>query len=354
MNALSFGKIFDKLKSIWRWFLRSNEKKPKYSGVKSKNNKIRRIIFLCPASNKPIGGIKVIYNQSSIIKSNTEFDSQVLHPFDLDFSCDWFDNSVSFKRDLEFDVNSDFVLIPEVWVNPHAKLLRDIGVRYGIYVQNGYSMHFRNYEGLSDDYRESDLILAISDDSVECIKTAFPECANKVKRMHYSINRERFFQGTRKEKIISYMPRKLKKHSDLVLFFLGKHLPSDWTVMPIDGVSERGVIEILAKTSIFLSFSEFEGCPLPPVEAAMCGCDVIGYTGEGGREYWSSELFTEIHSGAIIDYVSAILKKIEQPDLISPEGRKLLINQLALKYSPDVELMDIKVMINTLNRILEP
>ena len=35
---------------------------------------------------------------------------------------------------------------------------------------------------------------------------------------------------------------------------------------------------------IFLSFSSLEGLGLPPVEAALAGNHVIGYTGEGGNE----------------------------------------------------------------------
>ena len=39
--------------------------------------------------------------------------------------------------------------------------------------------------------------------------------------------------------------------------------------------------------------------PLPPTEAALAGNQVIGYTGEGGGEYWKKPIFTEIKTGEI-------------------------------------------------------
>ena len=79
------------------------------------------------------------------------------------------------------------------------------------------------------------------------------------------------------------MPRKQKKHSELILNFLKSNLPRKWKLKAIHNMSEKEVFKNLTKSKIFLSFSELEGLPLPPIEAALAGNQVIGYTGEGGE-----------------------------------------------------------------------
>ena len=49
---------------------------------------------------------------------------------------------------------------------------------------------------------------------------------------------------------------------------------------------KKKLINYLSKSKIFLSFSNLEGIGIPPIEAALAGNKVIGYTGGGGIEYW--------------------------------------------------------------------
>ena len=107
------------------------------------------------------------------------------------------------------------------------------------------------------------------------------------------------------------MPRKLAAHSLRVVSALTPLLPSDWKILSIDNLSEDGVAEILSQSSIFMAFSEFEGLPVPPVEASLCGNYVIGYHGEGGREYWQAPNFTEVNQGDIQGFVKAVLNKVQ-------------------------------------------
>ena len=70
------------------------------------------------------------------------------------------------------------------------------------------------------------------------------------------------------------------------------------------------MVEFLQKSKIFLSFSEFEGFGLPPVEAALCGNLVIGYTGESGKEYWDPPIFDEVFSGDLRTFASIVINKV--------------------------------------------
>lgn len=335
--------------------LKSFRIEPKYFTSKSKQNEQRQksIVFLCPSNDIPLGGVKVIYNQSALITSMKGLvKSSVLHPLNTEFCCSWFEHHATIKHDLEFSKVLDFVIIPEFWAVPHARLLHNIGVRYGIYVQNGYVISRNPGEELDAAYNNATFILAISNDTEECIKMAYPECAGRVHRVHYSVKSEKFTAQANKENIICYMPRKLQRHSQLVTFFLNKMIPPHWRIESIDGLDENGVAAILGRSRIFLSFSEFEGCPLPPVEAALSGCQVIGYTGEGAKEYWDSEIFTEINSGDIKAFVKAVLKKIVEIDNSTPIRHIPAITKLAARYSSQVELADMQFVSTKVAEIL--
>jgi hypothetical protein len=335
--------------------LKLNRQVPKYTakgrqrGVTGK----RTVVFLCPSIDVPQGGVKVIYNQAAIINEmNVQLAASILHPYNSEFSCTWFASGAEIKRDKEFDPACDFVLIPECWAVPHARLIMNLGVRYGIYVQGGYILSRDSGVELDEAYNNAALKLAISDDTVECIQMAFPECADKVHRVHCSVDPGKFMPSSTKENVISYMPRRLKSHSQLVTFYLQKMIPTHWRIQSIDGLSEDGVAEILGRSKIFLSFSELEGFSLPPVEAALSGCHVIGYTGEGAKEYWDEELFTEIYSGDIKAFVKAVLNKVSEIDGSRNVTHLDAIGKLASRYSAKVELSDMHFVSKRILEIL--
>ena len=90
------------------------------------------------------------------------------------------------------------------------------------------------------------------------------------------------------------MSRKLPNHSSLLLFYLRNLLPNNWKIIPLRNMSEASLFKTLGKSKIFLSFSSFEGIGIPPIEAALCGNKVIGYTGGGGVEYWKGKIFIKL------------------------------------------------------------
>jgi len=334
---------------------RSIKELPKYSPLKASQQSTPRksIIFLCPATNVPRGGVKVIYHQAAVINENIGvMSASVLHPLSPEFNCTWFEHHATFKRNLEFDPQHDFVMVPEFWAVPHGKLLNEIGVRYGIYVQNGYALGLNNSDGLEAAYSNADLILTISDDTVECINLAYPQCSGRIHRVHCSVNPDQFIANSEKENMISYMPRRLKRHSDLVIFFLNKRIPPHWKIEAIDGLNEAEVATVLKRSKIFLSFSELEGLGLPPIEAALSGCHIIGYTGEAAKEYWDNKIFTEIHAGDIRAFVTAVLDKIDEFEKSPTTIQTDAISRLANKYSAQVELADMQFVSQEINRVL--
>ena len=68
-------------------------------------------------------------------------------------------------------------------------------------------------------------------------------------------------------------------------------LPKNWKLDPIFNVSNSELRKKIIRSKIFLSFSNFEGFGLPPLEAALLGNKIIGYDGGGGSEYWERTNF---------------------------------------------------------------
>ena len=130
------------------------------------------------------------------------------------------------------------------------------------------------------------------------------------------------------------MTRKLPQHSELVLFFLRKHLPKSWKLKKIHNFKEHKVFHYLHKSKIFLSFTHFEGLGMPPIEAALAGNKIIGYTGEGGKEIRKKPIFTEIKNGNILGFVGEILKNLKMKHNLKKTTiqRKKLINKFSINH----------------------
>jgi glycosyltransferase involved in cell wall biosynthesis len=166
-------------------------------------------------------------------------------------------------------------------------------------------------------------------------------------RVHAAVDAQRFNPHQAKENLITYMPRKLADHSSRVLFFLRHHLPSHWRVQAIDGLNEAGVAELLQRSKIFMSFSHFEGFGLPPLEAALCGNQVIGYTGQGAQEYWLPDVFEAVESGDVVGFAQRVLDKVKHLDgLHKFPVHTETINRLASTYSAHQERLDIESLID--------
>ena len=326
------------------------------------------LIFLCPAIKKAVGGVKVIYRQAELVHKlgqSRGFSAAVMHPNTWFFRVRWFDSQVPMKRAFfklrwmgkpslsrvsgAFDARRHMVVIPELWARKYGTQLASMGVSYAIYVQNGYYITKGHPSDLDRAYQSARCILTISDDASRCVALAFPGVENKILRVHYSVDAQRFWPDQSKENIITYMPRKLADHSSKVLFFLRHHLPAHWKTVPIDGMNEEQVAALLKRSKIFMAFSHFEGCPLPPLEAALSGNQVIGYTGQGAKEYWRPEIFEEVASGDVAGFALRVLDKVQAIDQAEKFDLPLsTIRSLADIYSQAQERKDMLAFLNAM------
>lgn len=331
-----------------------------YTTKKSTGKYKKNIIFLLPALRYPCGGNIVVHNNSEVINSLNykNFQSQVLYPLEPNFSPTLFNHAANLKKDLKLDSSKDFVIIPEIYAAEHAKALTDIGVSYAINVLNGYLMNFemtfrdKSFEQLKYAYENASLIIGVSDDSIANIKMVFPNCTDKIIKSSYVIDKASFRPINSKKNLITYMPRKLPKHSQLFMFMLNNKLPKHWSIEPIDGVSENEVYNIFSNSKLFLSFSEFEGLAMPPVMAALSGNLVIGYTGEGNKDYFNMKCFQEVPSGDIREFIEKVLMAVDSFDKNNYNVDLDVIDQLSKMFSKEMQINYIKQLIDAVDEKL--
>ncbi len=273
------------------------------------------INFYCPLGQAPNGGHKVIYNTVEEL-NDLGINARVLHPLPK-YKINWFYSKAKVNNQKKIK-SSDYFIIPEVCLSFFDEHEIENHSKYSILVQNGYL--FLGSENprhrIKTFYDYADFIFCVSDDSAEVIKMLDPKLEKKIKVFEPSMIRfcsENI--DTPKTKTISYMPRKNWLYSDIVVNLLKLNLPKNWKINIIDGDSEEKVIEKFKKSSIFLNFSDLEGNPAPPLEAAVLGNIVIGNHGNGAKNYWKEPLFIKVNQDDLKRYVAKTLELVKKIDI---------------------------------------
>ena len=316
---------------------------------------MKRIVYGAPPSNTPAGGVKVIYKHSELL-NKMGVESGVWHPGADDFKCSWFNSEIKNISTKELNPAKDIIILPEIWASVYAKTFKEIGFEYAIYVQNAYYANFNldatNKNNIKESYQNAKFIMSISKDTSQFLRDIFLIDESKIILQRYSIDNNIFKPGN-KEKIITYMPRKMEQHSSRVISLLHNELPYGWKIESINNKSEDEVARELSKSIIFLAFSEFEGLPVPPVEAAMAGNIVIGYHGQGGKEYWNNSTFIEINQGDIQNFIKKTINEIQNIDKygIQIDDINKTINNLNEYFSKNNEELLIKKLIERVGEI---
>ena len=313
-----------------------------------------KIYFVCPTNKSISGGIKQIYRQVEVLNKNG-FNAVVLLKNHIKEK--WFESnvpiesnpylfkkikysyknkSINFWRNLVLKYlrlksktfEKDSILVfPEIYGPRICEIEPEI--KKVIFNQNCYYTfeHFQLDENLSKiPYNQNILAtICVSEDSEKYLKFAFPNLP--VYRIHLGIDNKVFKYSAEKKRQIAFMPRKLSEDVVQVINILrNRGRLESWDFVAIDNKTEIEVAKILRESAIFLSFNHKEGFGLPPVEAMSCGCYVIGYAGEAGKEYLKPEFSSLIPDGNIVKFVEAVEKTIDlfetNPMVIIDKGKK--------------------------------
>ena len=106
-------------------------------------------------------------------------------------------------------------------------------------------------------------------------------------------------------------------HSQKLIFLLRNKLPKNWKIKPLANISDTEFYNYLRKSKLFLSFSYMEGLRCATDRSCKRGNKVIGYTGEGGKDYWKKPIFTEIPNGNLDLFMNEIMKFVKVKKIYS-------------------------------------
>jgi len=136
---------------------------------------------------------------------------------------------------------------------------------------------------------------------------------------------------------VAYMPRKLPGHLEQVInMLMGRGALNGWQLVPIVGLNESKVAEVLRHAFLYLSTCKEEGFGLPPVEAGMAGCLVVGYTGSAADEYFQDGLCERVDQDDVLGFAQAVertLRWVESDEAKAIDRGRAFSEFLTERYS---------------------
>ena len=324
--------------------------------LEARSARSNRIFFLASDIEAPSGGRAFVYHLVDILVRNG-FDACVLHQTQ-NFRYRWFENTTpvrwtdqikrsrikNCKQWLRFQQNKiktswsqtlqatertakctsvnpqDILVIPETRAAAFHKIFP--GVPKIILNQNPYfffqdkglktpelSLHHPDIKGC--------IAMSKLDYEMHCLVAP-----KNTWHVPYFIDADRYHYAEVKKRQIAYMPRRLKKDADAVINLLKiRNRLQGFTFVPIAGMSQQRVSQVLQDSLMFLSFSHREGFGLPPAEAIACGCLVIGYSGNGGDEFFDKDVAFKVPHGDLARYVktveSTLAEYVQAPEALN-------------------------------------
>lgn len=342
-----------------------------------------KIYFVCPTNKFASGGVKQIYRQVETLNKNG-FEAYLLLK-KRGKKENWFNNNVpikyspylfkelkylykgkkinfskklvlSFLKTQSIEIEKDAILVfPEIYGPNIHKLAPEnpkVIFNQNCYYTFGYFSIYENYEVNPYNHPKTLATIVASKDAERYLKYTFSD--SEVFKMRLGIDNQVFNYSENKKKQICFMPRKLGDDVTQVISILKQRgTLKDWNLVAIDNKTEQEVAQIMKESAVFLSFNHKEGFGLPPAEAMACGCYVIGYSGQGGKEYLKPEFSNPIEDGNIIEFVQKIEEIIkiyeENPQEILNKG-KLSSHFILENYSLKNEINDTVSIWNTITQ----
>lgn len=298
------------------------------------------VYLVCPDVRRATGGIKTIYRQADVLLRHG-LRAAVVHG-ERGFRCSFFENQTPVVHAGDLELGPDDVLVlPEVFTvafqppDHLGELRRYARVKIQTALgQTAYPIAIRairrlvgqagrvvilslgaynTFRGCTpratwpvNPYRHPRVAatLTVSEDSQRYLRFAFP--GHRVELFKKAIDPARFMLDVPKRPQVCFMPRRRAEDVIQVLGMLRlRGALAGFETRPIDGMSEAEVARTMAESAVFLSFSDQEGLPRPPMEAMLSRCVVIGYHGRGGREFFLPEHCFPVETGDIVGFVEA-------------------------------------------------
>lgn len=292
-----------------------------------------RIVFLSHDVKKAIGGVRTLYAHATALR-RAGFDAVVAQG-DTTYRPDWFpaDVPVVAIDALATLGPADAVVLPED-LGSLPDRSRIGAARPVVFCQN----HFYAVAALGEagDWVRAGIRVVCGGTAIRDFLAAHYGWRD-LPVIPYAID-PMLFRPRAKEPTVVFMPRKRPVEATLIRTLFRRKFPhhADIAIVPIEGQSEQRTAELLGRAAVFLSLSRLEGFGLPPVEAMAAEAVVVGFHGEGGREYATTDNGVWVADGAIAACVSALGELCDRLKADDPSIRAMRAagRRTAAAYSP--------------------
>lgn len=279
-----------------------------------------RIVYnLMPHFNPHSGGLYVLLNHMKSLRD---------YGFDVCVYVYWKEKQQSIVKVVEKDYEvlnleelqtTDIVVVSEEFIWVANDLLVPRGIPYVIINQGIFASFFsyNPYELHKKTYVNARAILSNSQHTTIGIKKLFDIPDDKIYNFRIGIDRNLYYPES-KENTISYLTYKNANFSRFIdVYFRGKF--PEWNLIKIDGLSREETASIFRKSKLFFSFGGPEGFGMPPLEAAFCGCKVLGFDGYAGAEFFKESIFTKVNFMDHLDFLDKIPNVLKNIDNFSED-----------------------------------
>ncbi len=311
-----------------------------------------KIYFYCPIAKEPIGAFKEMYKHVLTLKE-LGYDAYIIH--NKKHKEAWFDNPITpivcpANKLKELIKKNDILVILEVstWLLKLVECKR-------IVIFNQAPYHTFYDWGLKENkkhhLRDNRIIaiITVSKNAKEYIEYA--NFKIPIYRIHYYADNKIFYFIDYSEKYnwISLMTRRNHDDIEQVLQLLYSRSEinyiNEYKIKFIEKAPENVTAQLMQKSKFFLHFGYQEGFGIPVLEAMMCGCVVIGYSGFGGEELYDRKFNCKIDTLNVVNFAKKIEEMlkvdVDTPSVIEKMGKKASIfaseNYSRLKYKSEIK-----------------
>lgn len=157
-----------------------------------------------------------------------------------------------------------------------------------------------------------DAILCTSDASHATVDAAGVAGA---RRVTLNVGRAGMAYREAKARRIAYFPRKRPQEAQFLASVLGAAPEAaGFEISDLTGLDNAALVDAMGEALVFLAFSSQEGFGLPPAEALLSGCLVVGYDGVGGAEYFDVDAAYRVPDGDIAAFARTVRTLLQDYD----------------------------------------
>lgn len=284
--------------------------------------------FLNPTS----GGMVVLEQQMADLKS-AGFEVYILYCSNNEWNVFNYLDRLYPAISLSEITKQDIVIISEEFVWYGINEIASRQLNYVVINQGLFATFYSDYlsaNQIKEFYKNSKLIIVNSDYTARGVRKLFDIDSKKIKKYIIGID-SKLFSPANKTKDVCYSAYKNSSIGVFVENYLNLKYPF-CSVTKIEHTTRKQFADIVNTHKLFLSLGGPEGFGMPPLEAAIAGCRVIGFDAYAGSEYFLPPTFIKVNQNDHLDFIDKIDYAIDNIDDYSLYDTEY-VDHLKHKYS---------------------